>query len=60
LNGKHDNKRGYRQYCLKVPLGKQIFLLAIATANGNTVDADMYIYQGGQWGDVYDPELVVE
>jgi predicted CXXCH cytochrome family protein len=41
-------------------MGNQIFLLAVGTVNGDSVDVQVYIYEGGIWGDDYDPDLVVE
>jgi hypothetical protein len=41
-------------------LGKQIFLIAVGTVNGDTVEVDVFITEGGIWGDDYDPSLVVE
>jgi predicted CXXCH cytochrome family protein len=41
-------------------MGNQIFLIAVGTVNGDTVEVDVFITEGGLWGDDYDPSLVVE
>lgn len=41
-------------------MGNQIFLVAVGTVNGDTVEADLFITEGGQWGDDLDPALVNE
>jgi hypothetical protein len=40
--------------------GNQIFLIAVGTVNGDTADVEVFITQGGQWGDDYDPAFVNE
>jgi hypothetical protein len=40
--------------------GRQIFLIAVGTASGSTADVDVFITEGGLWGDNYDPALVSE
>jgi hypothetical protein len=41
-------------------MGNQVFLIAVGTVNGDTAEVDVFITQGGQWGDNYDPSLVNE
>jgi streptogramin lyase len=41
-------------------LGNQIFLIAVGTVNGDTAEVEVFITQGGQWGDDYDPAFVNE
>jgi hypothetical protein len=41
-------------------MGKQIFLIAVGTVNGDTVDVDVFITEGGLWGENFDPALVNE
>jgi hypothetical protein len=41
-------------------LGNQIFLIAVGTVNGDTVEVDVFITDGGLWGDEFDPDLVNE
>jgi hypothetical protein len=41
-------------------MGKQIFLIAVGTVNGDTADVDVFITAGGLWGNDYDPALVSE
>jgi hypothetical protein len=41
-------------------MGNQIFLIAVGTVNGDSADVDVFITQGGRWGDNYDPSLVTE
>jgi hypothetical protein len=43
-------------------MGNQIFLLAIASGIKDTdsVEVTVYIYEGGMWGDDFDPSLVTE
>jgi hypothetical protein len=38
----------------------QIFLIAIGTINGNMAELDVFITDGGLWGDDFDPGLVQE
>jgi hypothetical protein len=38
--------------------GNQIFLVAVGTVDGDTVDVEVFITQGGMWGDAFDPDLV--
>lgn len=40
--------------------GEQIFLIAVGTVNGNMVEVDVYITDGGVWGDDFDPDMVNE
>jgi hypothetical protein len=40
--------------------GKQIFLVAVGTVDGDTTEVDVFITQGGLWGDEFDPALVNE
>ncbi len=39
---------------------EQIFLIAIGTVNGNSANLDVFITDGGLWGDEFDPGLVDE
>jgi sugar lactone lactonase YvrE len=41
-------------------MGNQIFLIAVGTVNGDAVEADVFITDGGLWGDDFDPDLVNE
>jgi hypothetical protein len=41
-------------------MGNQIFLIAVGTVNGDTAEVDVFITEGGVWGDDFDPELVNE
>lgn len=41
-------------------MGNQIFLIAVGTANGDTAEVDVFITEGGMWGDNFDPALVIE
>lgn len=41
-------------------IGNQIFMIAVGTVNGDTVEVDVFITNGGIWGDNYDPALVIE
>jgi hypothetical protein len=41
-------------------MGNQIFLIAVGTVNGDTAEVEVFITEGGQWGDAYDPALVNE
>jgi hypothetical protein len=41
-------------------MGNQIFLIAVGTVNGDTAEVDVFITEGGQWGDGFDPSLVSE
>jgi hypothetical protein len=41
-------------------MGNQIFLIAVGTVNGDTAEVEVFITEGGQWGDNYDPALVIE
>jgi quinoprotein glucose dehydrogenase len=38
--------------------GNQIFLVAVGTANGDTAEVDVFITEGGVWGQDFDPALV--
>jgi hypothetical protein len=40
--------------------GKQIFLVAVGTVDGDTTEVDVFVTQGGLWGDEFDPALVNE
>jgi len=40
--------------------GNQIFLIAVGTTNGDSVDVDVYITEGGLWGAAFNPALVNE
>jgi lysophospholipase L1-like esterase len=42
------------------PTGKQIFLIAVGTVIGNNANVDVFITQGGVWGDGFDPSQVNE
>lgn len=42
------------------PNGGQIFLIAVGTPNGDTVEVDVFITDGGTWGDDFDPNDVSE
>jgi hypothetical protein len=41
-------------------MGKQLFLVAVGTVVGNTAEVDVFITDGGRWGDSFDPERVEE
>jgi hypothetical protein len=41
-------------------VGRQIFLIAVGTVNGGKVEVDVFITDGGLWGDNFDPMLVNE
>ena len=41
-------------------VGNQIFMIAVGTVNGTTVEVDVFITEGGLWGDFFDPMLVLE
>ncbi|HKJ18839.1 MAG TPA: plastocyanin/azurin family copper-binding protein [Xanthomonadales bacterium] len=38
------------------PQGGQIFLIGVGTPDGDTVEADVFITEGGVWGDDLDPD----
>jgi len=40
--------------------GEQIFLIAVGTAQGNTVNVDVFITEGAVWGNDFDPADVNE
>lgn len=40
--------------------GNQIFMIAVGPAAGNEADVDVYITEGGLWGQAFDPDLVNE
>jgi plastocyanin len=42
------------------PAGGQIFLIAVGTPDGDTVDVDVFITDGPVWGDGFDPADVTE
>jgi hypothetical protein len=41
-------------------IGNQIFLIAVGTVNGGSAEVEVFITEGSQWGDNYDPALVNE
>jgi sugar lactone lactonase YvrE len=41
-------------------IGNQIFLVAVGPVDGNTAEVDVFITEGGLWGDSFDPVLVNE
>jgi hypothetical protein len=41
-------------------VGNQIFLIAVGTVNGDTVEVEVFITDGGLWGEDFDPALVNE
>jgi hypothetical protein len=41
-------------------MGNQIFLIAVGPVTGNTAEVDVFITDGGMWGDNFDPALVNE
>jgi hypothetical protein len=41
-------------------MGKQIFLIAVGPVNGNSADVEVFITEGGMWGDDFNPALVNE
>lgn len=42
------------------PQGGQIFLIAVGTPEGDSVAVDVFITDGGVWGDDFDPDDIVE
>jgi len=40
--------------------GQQIFLIAVGTVSGDTIDVKVFITDGETWGADYDPVLVSE
>lgn len=40
--------------------GNQIFMIAVGPINGNTSQLDVFITEGGMWGDDFDPGTVSE
>lgn len=40
--------------------GDQIFVVAVGPVDGDTASVDVFITEGGLWGDAFDPELVIE
>jgi choice-of-anchor B domain-containing protein len=40
--------------------GNQIFLVAVGPVNGSSADVEVFITEGGAWGDNFDPALVNE
>jgi plastocyanin len=42
------------------PDGGQIFLIAVGTPDGDTVEVDVFITDGGVWGEDFDPANIVE
>jgi hypothetical protein len=41
-------------------MGNQIFLIAVGPVSGDTAQVDVFITEGGMWGDDFDPALVTE
>jgi hypothetical protein len=41
-------------------MGNQIFMIAVGTVNGDTAEVDVFITEGGMWGDNFDPMSVNE
>jgi N-acetylneuraminic acid mutarotase len=41
-------------------MGNQIFLVAVGSVNGDTAEVDVFITEGGVWGEDFDPALVIE
>ncbi len=41
-------------------MGNQIFLVAVGAVNDDTAEVDVFITEGGMWGDDFDPALVTE
>ena len=41
-------------------MGNQIFLIAVGTVDGDTAEVEVFITEGGLWGDDFDPALVSE
>ena len=41
-------------------MGNQIFLVAVGTVNGDRAEVEVFITEGGRWGDNFDPALVNE
>jgi plastocyanin len=42
------------------PEGGQIFLIGVGTPDGDSVEVDVFITDGGVWGDDFDPDDIVE
>jgi len=42
------------------PEGGQIFLIGVGTPDGDTVEVEVFITDGGVWGDDFDPDDIVE
>ncbi len=42
------------------PDGGQIFLVAVGTPDGDTVEVDVFITEGGVWGDDFNPDNVLQ
>ena len=42
------------------PMGNQIFLVAVGPVDGDTAEVDLFITDGGLWGDNFDPALINE
>lgn len=40
------------------PMGNQIFLVAVGSVSGNSAEVDVFITDGGVWGDDFNPALV--
>lgn len=40
--------------------GNQMFLVSVGTVEGETAEVDVFITEGGVWGDGFDPALVTE
>lgn len=41
-------------------MGQQIFLIAVGPVDDDTATVDVYITDGGAWGDAFDPDDIVE
>jgi N-acetylneuraminic acid mutarotase len=42
------------------PMGNQIFLVAVGPVSGDTAEVEVFITDGGIWGDDFDPMLINE
>jgi len=42
------------------PSGNQIFMIAVGSVDGDTATVDLFITEGGVWGEDLDPDLVTE
>ena len=43
-----------------VPEGGQMFLIGVGKPDGDSVEIELFITSGGQWGDDYDPEKTAQ